>query len=454
MILIPALVGMAVAAHPAAPQPASALMVSRVEIAQTFDRAAVYPLLPSRDGVLLHYEIAGKADAANSLEGNDSESPGAGLYVIGNLQSRLLSHVSVNKDYLLRVRICTKDAGTPPPSSACGPVFTQAFSYVPVRSYMQARQTAKTAPALCPPGSACAQAKQKANSYAVPSQSALVPSASAPGTTAKPAASPLLLPASPTWQKDWPLIALDGTVESLSNVEVLQEKGGPLPAFFRIHFPQGSGGRFTWKSLGKPLGGVVAAANAGTPQRALYLRYFVRFPKGFDFGSDGGLPGLFTGARNGKTDYDFGDIFLPGLLTGFPTEGEKSDALTKTITGTVGLRWKEQGALFASGAFFDQSQNSELETGLRLPADGQWHRIDLHVILQTGVSKHNGVIELSMDGKRALTNKQILFQQRSNDQWDGFLFAATYGGMKVDSLSPKDQSLDLGGIEVGNQPLP
>ncbi len=247
-------------------------------------------------------------------------------------------------------------------------------------------------------------------------------------TPASGHALPYTMPITDDWQKKWKLVSIEGMKESLPNVEVIHEQG-QFPAFFRIHFPKGSVSRTVWKLYDKPIGGVAAWMNPEiTAQSDLYFRYFVRFPNNFDFWKGGGLPGIFSGIQNGRDEGSAGSAYFT---------------------------WNERGAVHIAGGFSKKLSNAEwMDTVGQFAADGQWHRLDLHLRLNTHVSKANGAIEAWLDRQSIATASDIIFHNKTNDLFDAMGFFATLAGIDVLSGVPKDMSLDLAGFVISDRPVP
>jgi hypothetical protein len=241
-------------------------------------------------------------------------------------------------------------------------------------------------------------------------------------------AFPYTLPITSDWDKAWKVLPIEGTPESLLNVQVIQEQG-QFPDFLRVNLPKGSGNRWLWKFLEKPLGGVYARVNPGiTPQKDMYMSYSVRFPEGFDFRTGGGLPGISSGIQNGRADESAASAYV-----GWGKKGEIS------LYGD----FKRKVSLPAN----------VIETNASFNADGKWHRIDLHLGLNTGPGNANGFIEFFLDEKKIATNYSLYFMNRQNDAWDALSFVTGLSGVDVFSISPKDMHVDLAGFTFSDKPL-
>jgi hypothetical protein len=253
---------------------------------------------------------------------------------------------------------------------------------------------------------------------------------SAAAAASKAAATALELSISADWLEAWQVEGSEYASLYKENVEVGTEANGQFKSFLRMKFPKGSGNAFLWASYGKPLGGFVGYVEPDvTPSQELWARYWVRFPKDFDFHKGGLLPGLMAGMSKGN------------------------DVSTMAV---VSFEWEKDGKMRLVGDFMGDSQNSSniVQGADSLKADGQWHRVDLHVRLNSHPSKFNGLIDLWYDGVMMATTDQALFSAKSGQLWDGLLLSATMGNRDLGSISPKDQYLDLAGFTFSTKPFP
>lgn len=259
-------------------------------------------------------------------------------------------------------------------------------------------------------------------------QSSVASSKATSSKAASQAAAGGMLAISAGWQTSWQLVEVEGSAESYANVQVMEEAGEPSP-FFRIAFPQSSGTRHNWEHFGKPLSGVVVLADTGMPAaKNMWFRQYVRFPVGFDFHKGGGLPGIVTGLDHDRTEEEMGAVWLS---------------------------WEKDGKIAIGGRFSDKDQRVDnyLPGADNFAADGQWHRIDLHVTLNTEASRPNGVIEAWYDGEKVASAESVLFPTKAGDAWDGLLFDVHFGTMDLSSVSPKAQHVDLGGLRFSEKKM-
>lgn len=251
---------------------------------------------------------------------------------------------------------------------------------------------------------------------------------------AKKNSLPYALPITDDWQKKLKLIKIENTEEAFPNVKVVHEQG-QIPAFFRIHFPKGSANRFVHKFFGKPIGGMLSRINPDIEgQSEVYFGYSVRFPKDFDFAQGGVLPGIFSGIQN----------------SGVQVNGSYKDE----SSGSAYVNWGKKGEITVTGGFIKKLIAGAMDTDGKFAADGQWHRIVLHLRKNTHVSKANGLIEVFLDGKKIGTATDIYFQNKVAEGFDGIGFGAMFGGLDVFSTVTQDMYLDLAGFTISKSMIP
>lgn len=208
----------------------------------------------------------------------------------------------------------------------------------------------------------------------------------------------------------------------LDRVNRVEEPGGRFPAFLRILFPEGAGSFFVAHFYEKDRAGVVASATGNMkPSDSMHMRYFVRFPEDFDFGTSGSLPGFSIGT----TSSEYG-------VLGSDTE--------------VGIGWSEKGEIQALGSFKDDMHISRT-TLKKFAADGQWHQIDISARLNTvPVRRLNGSLVIEYDGERVYQSGSVELRARSEDIIDSFDLISTIGGRDTFTVAPKDMHLDVTGF--------
>jgi hypothetical protein len=180
--------------------------------------------------------------------------------------------------------------------------------------------------------------------------------------------------------------------------------------------PEPGGGQFytSFSSLGQP--GLAAAS-------VLYLRYYVKFPVGFDFGRGGKLPGLYGGSPGQESGGNHGQAFstrymwrnhsVPGSLTNCSSALSCSEVYLYTpqlgqgYGQDVGGTWNWQG-------------------------DGHWHMVEQRV------DRANGDITVWYDGVQVLSAKGAL-GGAANVPFSGVMFSTFFGGHDTSWGPSKDE---------------
>lgn len=225
------------------------------------------------------------------------------------------------------------------------------------------------------------------------------------------------------WTSPWAIKSIWGT----QNFAVVKESGSKVPTFLRVSYPAGSGSPALEDSAGAPKGGGEFKGTLGiSPRDSLAMRYDVRFPVGFDFVRGGKLPGLYggTGPSGGQ---------IPNGADGWSTR----------------LMWRPNGAGEVY-AYLPTSQTwgTEIGTGnWQFKADGQWHRVEQQVILNTPGSS-NGEIKIWYDGAQVVHATGLKFRTTTSLKVDGIFFSTFFGGSDASWATPKSVHADFGNFQV------
>jgi hypothetical protein len=168
-----------------------------------------------------------------------------------------------------------------------------------------------------------------------------------------------------------------------------------------VDYPAGS----TAPSMGAPYGGAqICEPFSSGSQTSATLTYQVRFPVGFQFVQGGKLPGLYGGTEP------------------FSGGGHNADGWS------MRLMWRTDGAgeiyAYIAGV---TGYGLDLGRGdFTWPADGQWHTVSLHVVLNTP-GQSNGQAALSLDGN-VVINATGLDITETATPISGLFFSTFYGG--------------------------
>jgi hypothetical protein len=145
---------------------------------------------------------------------------------------------------------------------------------------------------------------------------------------------------------------------------------------------------------------------AGRPDlanaRVLYLKYYVKFPVGFDFGKAGKLPGFFGGTE--------------GDESGFNT-GPNSFSTRYMWRGTAGEVYEYDPAMPSGAAGNDLGSGS-----WNWQADGQWHSIEQSINITTGS------ITVWYNGAQVYSATGVMKGFSATTPFGGIIFSTFYGG--------------------------
>ncbi|MGH7640933.1 MAG: polysaccharide lyase [Candidatus Dormibacteria bacterium] len=173
------------------------------------------------------------------------------------------------------------------------------------------------------------------------------------------------------------------------------------PGLLTVIYPAGS----TAPSMGPPHGGAqVCEPFSSGPRTSATLSYQVRFPVGFQFVKGGKLPGLYGGVE----PFSGGRHNSAGWSTRLMWRAGGAGEIYAYIAGVNGY-----GLDLGRGDF-------------TWPADGQWHTVTLHVVVNTP-GHSDGEAVLSLDG-RVVVDATNLDISDSGVPIGGLFFSTFYGG--------------------------
>jgi hypothetical protein len=159
-------------------------------------------------------------------------------------------------------------------------------------------------------------------------------------------------------------------------------------------------------ALGPREGGVQFLVNL-QPTEELWLSYYVKFKKGFDFSKGGKLPGLTSG----------GSSYTGGNK---PKNGEGWSAR---------YMWRKHGAaeiylyhVDMPGKWGDDLLLKELSF-----TPGKWYKLVQHIKINSN-NKKNGIIEVWVDGKKMLSRNDLRLRLGDQGLIDSFYFSTFHGG--------------------------
>lgn len=211
----------------------------------------------------------------------------------------------------------------------------------------------------------------------------------------------------------------------LDRVQVLTEPDPDLGPVLRVSYPQGSASQSFAREYASPEGGAQVLLRVDEPAEELHLRYFVRFPEGFDFVRGGKLPGLFGGTANDGRK-------IPDGSDGFSTR----------------FMWRAQGA----GEVYTYLPSSE-EHGTSLGRGdwsfptGRWVSIEQAVRLNEP-DKADGSVTVWLNGAEVFHADDMVYRTVDDLKIDGVFFSTFFGGADPTWASPTDQVVDFADFEV------
>ena len=201
--------------------------------------------------------------------------------------------------------------------------------------------------------------------------------------------------------------------------------GGPV---LRIMYGKGSSAN-SCADCPEPGGGqfYTALASAGQPALAsasvLYLRYYVKFPAGFDFGRGGKLPGLYGGSPGEASGGHHGQAFSTRYMwRNHPVAGSLSNCSSAVACAEVYLYAPQ----------LRQGYGQDIGGIWNWQGDGTWHMIEQRV------DRGNGDITVWYDGVQVLSVTGV-FRGAASVPFSGILFSTFFGGHDTSWGPSKDE---------------
>jgi hypothetical protein len=165
---------------------------------------------------------------------------------------------------------------------------------------------------------------------------------------------------------------------------------------------------------------------ANGPADRAWLRYFLRFPAGFEFVKGGKLPGLYGGSvTSGR--------HIPDGSNGLSTR----------------YMWRAKGA----GEVYAYLPTSEhhgtsLGRGSWHWPSGRWCLVEQQVTLNDP-GRANGTVAVSLDNQLVLLQSDLTFRTTDALQIEGLFFSTFFGGGDASWASPVAQHADFAGFTAG-----
>ena len=191
--------------------------------------------------------------------------------------------------------------------------------------------------------------------------------------------------------------------------------------------------RYEAQKFGIAPGGVQWRTKLGSHEE-LYVSYWVKFAKNFDFVRGGKLPGLTGGqieAYKRPSGYDF---FM--ALHMFQPEGK----------GLQYIYHMDQPNLMADSVKFDVGVDH------RYFIPGKWHKLETRVKLNTpGLS--NGLVQTWFDGELAADRQNLRFRNTDSLKIDRLVFATFFGGSNSSWATSKTEYAYFDNVVVATKPI-
>jgi polysaccharide lyase-like protein len=222
--------------------------------------------------------------------------------------------------------------------------------------------------------------------------------------------------AGPAWQRAWGYTPQSSWGQAqLTAVADPSAPGGGLA--LQVAYGKGSSANSCADCPG-PGGGqfYTSFASAGQPALAaasvLYLRYYVKFPAGFDFGRGGKLPGLYGGPPGQESGGHHGQAFSTRYMwRDHPVAGSLGTCSSAVACAEVYLYTPQLSAGY--GRDIGGTWNWQ--------GDGRWHMIEQRV------DRARGDIMVWYDGALVMSASGVL-GGAAGIPFSGVLFSTFFGG--------------------------
>ncbi len=211
------------------------------------------------------------------------------------------------------------------------------------------------------------------------------------------------------------------------NRMAVKASGDPrFPQMLQVSYPRGSASIVASTNYHIPAGGaqILLLLHSG-PASSLHVRYYVRFPAGFDFVKGGKMPGLFGGT-----------VFCSG----------------KIPNGTNGLSTRYMWRTGGAGEVYaylptSRRYGTQLGKGNWTWPTGTWICVEQAVHLNTP-GRSNGTITVWVNGHQVLNATGLEFRTTSNLKIAGLFFSSFFGGDDPTWATPRAQYADFAGFTV------
>jgi hypothetical protein len=216
-----------------------------------------------------------------------------------------------------------------------------------------------------------------------------------------------------------------------ANLQSLADPSGRFPGILRVQYPAGSVSPTVTAADNAPVGGaqMYLDRQGVTPSDSLDLRYFVRFPAGFDFVKGGKLPGLFGGTAN---------------------SGKKIPDGTNGTSTRYMWRSGGRGEVYAYLPS-SQSHGTSFGRGNWTFTPDPWHEIEQAVDLNIP-GNSDGRIRVWFDRKLVLEQTGVVFRTTDSLKLEGLFFSTFFGGGDASWATPVSTHVDFADFALGPGP--
>ncbi|WP_128375989.1 polysaccharide lyase [Streptomyces cavernae] len=218
----------------------------------------------------------------------------------------------------------------------------------------------------------------------------------------------------------------------LSRAVLLPGRDPVLGPTLRVGYPAGSASMTVARKYGRPEGGAqLYLERRSGPVDSLHLRYYLRFPNGFDFVKGGKLPGLYGGSVTGGQH-------IPDGTDGMSTR----------------YMWRRNG--FAEVyAYLPTS----VEHGTSLGRSDDWYwPVDRWTCVEQALhlntpGRADGSITVTVNGARVLAQHRLTFRTTPRLRIDGVFFSTFFGGDDPSWATPRAQYVDFAAFAISSRTL-
>ncbi len=215
------------------------------------------------------------------------------------------------------------------------------------------------------------------------------------------------------------------------DVSIIRSGDPRFVTALRVRYPADSASQLAAATDDTPHGGAQYYLPwQGGPVDEAYLRYFVRFEKGFDFVKGGKLPGLYGGrVTSGRK--------IPDGTNGFSTR----------------YMWRAGGAGEVY-AYLPTSvaHGTSLGRGSWVWPTDVWTEVQQQVTLNHP-GQADGAVRVWLNGVLVLTQTGLTFRSDAGLQIDGVFFSSFFGGGDASWASPRDQYADFADFTLSATPI-